>query len=150
MKSIFAFVGVLAGFLLTGCGEKSSPATQSSAGETVTSSNSPVTAIASKPKHAALIGKWERADGGYVLEIRGVDSEGKLDAAYFNPAPIKVSQALAYAEGGTSKVMVELRDVNYPGCMYNLTYDAQSDSLIGQYFQAAVKETYDVAFQRQK
>jgi hypothetical protein len=61
-----------------------------------------------------------------------------------------VSQARAYQESGVTKVFVELRDVNYPGCTYKLAYDAQSDQLFGQYFQATLQETYDVTFGRMK
>src|SRR4051794_32510018 len=32
-----------------------------------------------------LEGKWLRHDGGYVLQIQNVASNGKMDAAYFNP-----------------------------------------------------------------
>jgi hypothetical protein len=45
---------------------------------------------------------------------------------------------------------VELRDANYPGCTYNLKYDPQTDQLFGQYFQAALQETFDVTFARVK
>ncbi len=97
-----------------------------------------------------LVGKWERPDGGYVLEIRSVDASGRMEAGYYNPDPIRVSKALAIQEGAVTKVFVELRDVNYPGCTYSLTYDAQNDQLYGQYFQAAVEQTYDIAFARLK
>lgn len=85
-----------------------------------------------------------------MIEVRGADSEGRLEAGYFNPSPIKVSQARAYQEGGVTKVFVELRDENYPGCTYKLTYDAQSDQLFGQYYQATMQQTYDVTFGRLK
>ena len=47
-----------------------------------------------------------------------------MAAAYFNPRPINVSQAEAALDGTTVKVFIELRDVNYPGATYHLTYDA--------------------------
>jgi hypothetical protein len=112
--------------------------------------NAPTLVAPARNEFEILKGKWERPDGGYVLEIRGVDAEGKLDAAYFNPSPINVSQARAYRESGDLKVFVELRDVNYPGCTYKLTYDAKSEQLFGQYYQAALQETYDVTFGRMK
>jgi hypothetical protein len=99
---------------------------------------------------AKLKGKWERPDGGYVLEIRDVAADGKADAGYFNPSPINVERTQIYSEAGAMKVFVILRDVNYPGCTYKLTYDAKVDQLHGQYFQASMQETYDVVFARLK
>ena len=34
---------------------------------------------------AILVGQWVRPDGGYRITIRGVDADGRLDAAYANP-----------------------------------------------------------------
>jgi len=103
-----------------------------------------------RPEFAKLAGKWERPDGGYVLEIKSVDASGTMQAAYFNPNPINVSRAAAFYKDGAPKVIVELRDVNYPGCTYDLTYDPQSDQLYGQYFQASMQQTFDVTFGRMK
>jgi hypothetical protein len=97
-----------------------------------------------------LEGRWQRDDGGYILDIRGVDAAGKLTAAYLNPRPINVATAEASMLGQTLRVFIELRDVNYPGSTYQLTYDPADDSLKGSYFQAALKETYEVAFARLK
>ncbi len=77
-------------------------------------------------------------------------SDGRIDAGYFNPGPIHVSKALAIQEGEVTKVFVELQDQNYPGCTYSLTYDPKTDQLYGQYFQAALQQTFDVAFGRLK
>jgi hypothetical protein len=112
--------------------------------------NAAPSAAAVSPELAKLVGKWERPDGGYVVEIKGVDPSGKLDVAYFNPNPINVSRAVAWRDQGTTRVVIELRDENYPGCTYNLKHDPQSDQLYGQYFQAAMQETFDVAFARLK
>ncbi len=97
-----------------------------------------------------LKGRWLRPDGGYVIEIRDVEAAGKLNAAYFNPQPIKVSRAEASQDGGAIKVLIELRDVGYPGSTYTLTYDPATDQLKGDYFQAALRQTYDVVFVRLK
>lgn len=99
---------------------------------------------------AVLKGRWQRGDGDYLIEVRNADTGGKLDAGYFNPGPIKVSQAQASRRNDSLQIFVELRDVNYPGCTYKLTYDAKSDQLFGQYYQAAMQQTYDVAFGRVK
>ena len=96
-----------------------------------------------------LKGRWVRPDGGYVIEIRQVDADGQLDAGYFNPNPIRVVGARAAKEGAAVKVYLELNDVNYPGCKYNLTYLPDQRQLVGTYFQAAMQQTYEVAFERE-
>ena len=78
-------------------------------------------------------GRWQRADGGYVLEIRSVGADGTLDAGYFNPSPIHVAQARVTSTEGAPRVFVELRDVNYPGSTYTLGYDPANDLLAGEY-----------------
>ncbi|HZE21260.1 MAG TPA: hypothetical protein VE082_04325 [Desulfobaccales bacterium] len=97
-----------------------------------------------------LQGPWLRPDGGYVIDIRNVDASGKMAAGYFNPRPINVSQAKASREEDTTKVFIELRDVNYPGATYNLTYDPERDQLRGVYYQPAVRQSFDVFFIRMK
>src|SRR4030095_13976912 len=91
----------------------------------------------------ALNGRWLRPDGGYVLEIRAVDSSGKIDAAYLNPKPINIAKAEATRDGSTVKVFVELRAANYPGSTYTLTYDPQQDQLRGNYFQAVEQQNFN-------
>jgi hypothetical protein len=95
-------------------------------------------------------GRWQRGDGGYIIDIRKVEADGTLTTAYFNPRPINVARAEASMVNGTLKVYLELRDVNYPGSIYQLTYDPAGDRLRGTYFQAALQETYDVEFARLK
>jgi hypothetical protein len=51
---------------------------------------------------------------------------------------------------GWEWLVIELRDVNYPGCIYTLEHNPQSDQLFGQYFQAALQQTYEVVFSRVK
>jgi uncharacterized protein (DUF2147 family) len=97
-----------------------------------------------------LKGRWRRPDGGYVLEIKEIDDKGKMVAAYFNPRPINVSRAEASQEGATTKVFIELRDTNYPGATYTLTYDPVRDQLRGVYFQPALQQSFDVVFVRMK
>jgi hypothetical protein len=57
-------------------------------------------AASDKPDFAKLKGKWQRPDGGYVLEVRGVADDGKIDAAYLNPNPINVARAATSYEAG--------------------------------------------------
>jgi hypothetical protein len=72
-----------------------------------------------------------------------------VDAAYFNPRPIHVGKAEATQEGAVTKLVVELSDANYPGSTYTLAYDAVTDRLVGNYFQAALGQNFDVEFGRQ-
>jgi hypothetical protein len=95
-----------------------------------------------------LVGRWLRPDGGYVLEIRRVDAGGNIEAAYFNPRPIHVARAEASRDGSATSVFIELRDVNYPGSTYTLIYQPMNDQLKGVYFQAALKEQFEVFFMR--
>jgi len=97
-----------------------------------------------------LKGRWLRDSGGYTIDIRSVGPGGKLEAAYFNPKSIHVGKAEASQQGEMLKVFVELRDVNYPGSTYSLAYDAKSDRLVGRYYQAVARETFDVYFVRLK
>jgi hypothetical protein len=97
-----------------------------------------------------LQGRWQRNDGGYVIDIRSVEPGGKLTAGYFNPRPINVARAEASRDGETVKVFIELRDANYPGSTYNLIYIPADDRLTGTYFQAIERVTYDVYFTRLK
>ncbi len=112
----------------------------------------PVPAQATTPRPKVdlqkLKGKWLRPDGGYVLDIKSVAEGGKLDASYVNPRPIHVAKAEASQVDDVVKVFIELRDVNYPGSTYDLTYDPQSDSLQGIYYQAALQQRFEVVFVR--
>lgn len=137
---------VLLSGLLASCGSK----TEISSVSPTTATNAAPTTNAVSPELLKLVGKWERPDGGYIVEIKGVDGSGKLDVAYFNPNPINVSRAVAWRDKGATKVVIELRDVNYPGCTYTLEHNPQSDQLYGQYFQAALRETFEVVFSRLK
>ena len=96
-----------------------------------------------------LFGKWMRADGGYVLEIRGADISGVLDAGYFNPKSIRVSRAVWMQGGEGLQVAVELNDVGYPGATYVLKHDVTPDRLVGQYTQPQMQQTFDIEFVRQ-
>jgi hypothetical protein len=110
----------------------------------------PATAAETKPDWRKLKGKWLRPDGGYIIEIKKLDDNGKMDAAYFNPKQIHVARAEASRNGTAIKVFIELRDVNYPGSTYTLTYEPGSDQLKGIYFQAVQQQSYEVVFIRLK
>lgn len=97
-----------------------------------------------------LTGRWVRLDGGYVLDIRSVAADGKMDAAYLNPKPIDVAKAQATRDGSSVKVFVELQGANYAGSTYTLTYDPKTDQLAGIYNQVVVQQRFDVSFVRMK
>lgn len=107
-------------------------------------------ATASATNVAKIKGRWLRPDGGYVLAITNIDADGRAEAGYFNPGPVRVAWSTVTAEGGETKVKVELRDTNYPGCLYKLTYLAEKDRLVGTYFQAQQQQTYEVEFVRER
>jgi hypothetical protein len=97
-----------------------------------------------------LVGRWQRTDpdGKFILEVRKVNADGTVEARYFNPNPINVAAARASMED-VPGLFVELRDVNYPGSTYTLSYDPANDELVGGYFQPGEQQTYDVIFKRQ-
>jgi len=93
-------------------------------------------------------GSWHRTDGDYRLVIGKIDEGGHAWGEYHNPNPIKVAWTRVRLENAAIKVDLELRDTNYPGCLYKLTYDPASDRLVGTYFQALQQQTYAVEFVR--
>jgi hypothetical protein len=96
----------------------------------------------------ALVGKWVRPDGGYILSVKSVDPDGRVDAGYFNPRPIHVSRAEASVQGKAVKLFIELQAAGYPGSTYELIYDPGNDALVGVYFQAAMQQRFQVVFVR--
>ena len=97
-----------------------------------------------------FVGQWVRTDGGYVIHVREIKPDGSVDAGYFNPKPINVSEANVSVWKGFNKLFVKLEDKGYPGSTYTLYYYAEKDQLVGFYYQAAVKETFEVLFVRKK
>jgi len=97
-----------------------------------------------------LIGRWQRTDGGYIIDIRSIDTDNKIKAQYFNPSPIHVSRAEASKDKEHIKVEVELRDVGYPGSTYTLVYVSEKDALLGYYYHAVSRQYFDVLFVRMK
>ncbi len=95
-----------------------------------------------------MVGQWLRPDGGYVLAVRSVNEEGVADAGYFNPRPITVGEAEVRRKGDTLELFVKLQDRNYPGSTYTLAYDSKGDQLVGTYYQALQRASYEVVFVR--
>ncbi len=100
------------------------------------------------PEYRSLIGRWQRTDGGYIIDIRKVEPNGLVDAAYFNSNPIHISQAQASVTGTTLQLFIELRDTGYPGATYQLLYYPQQKSLAGIYHQPAAGGSFDVVFMK--
>jgi hypothetical protein len=103
-----------------------------------------------QPDYRQLVGSWGRLDGDYVLCISSINSDGTVQAGYFNPNPIHVAQANVRLQNKLIRLFIELRDVGYPGSRYELTYNPNQDMLEGVYFQAQIQQSYDVIFQRMK
>lgn len=98
--------------------------------------------------YSKLIGRWVRPDGGYILQIRNIQSDSNLEAAYLNPNPINISKANVSFKAGEIEVLVELRDKYYPGSYYTLTYDPKTDRLIGVYHHLGLGQAINVFFLR--
>jgi len=113
----------------------------------------PFPAIAAEPLpdpavQEKLIGRWVRTDGGYVINVREVKPDGSVEAEYFNPKEINVSEANVSVWKGFDQLFIKLEDKGYPGSTYKLYYYAEKDQLAGFYHQAAVNETFEVLFRR--
>jgi len=139
------FLVVLCCTAFAGCKRSEPPATPKAA-------DAPSAKVAATPAGDwnKLRGRWLRPDGGYILEIRSVADDGRAEAAYFNPDPIHVAWARATHADGKLKLDAELRDVNYPGCLYKLTYVPDRDQLTGTYFQAQMQQTHEIFFVREQ
>jgi hypothetical protein len=122
------------------------PATPASTNVSLAANTAAVTNTTSEN---LLNGNWVRPDGGYVIEVRAAQSDGRLDAYYFNPRPINVARAEWRRENDGLHVFMELRDQNYPGATYKLRYLPREDQLAGEYYQPVYQQTFDVQFIRQ-
>lgn len=94
-----------------------------------------------------LSGQWRRPDGGYVIQIKSVGTAGQLEAAYFNPRPIRVESAQWLFGGGVLQLRIRLNDTGYQGAYYLLQYEPESNRLVGEYHPAN-QGTFEVAFER--
>jgi hypothetical protein len=130
----------------------STPASRPSAVPAPRATPKPRKTVSDTPaQYRPLLGEWVRPDGGYVLAVKDIADDGKATVGYFNPRPIKVGRAEARIEDdGALGLFVELRDRNYPGSTYTLGYDSEGDQLVGVYFQAMQRASYDVVFVRRQ
>lgn len=99
-------------------------------------------------QYEPLLGRWLRGDGDYEIDVASVSRSGEADVSYFNPQPIRVSDARASQEADHIALFVELQDVGYPRCTYRLDYDPEHDRLEGVYYQAALQQEIPVTFVR--
>jgi hypothetical protein len=95
-----------------------------------------------------LKGTWVRPDGGYRIVIGSVGADGRIEATYYNPSQLPFAKAQASMNGSQLRASFELRAGGYDGSTYDLTYDPASDRLIGVYYQAVVKQKFDIYFVR--
>ena len=101
-----------------------------------------------KSDKTLLTGDWIRTDASYFVKIIKVNEDRTLDAQYFNPNPINIGKANWEESYGNLKIIIELRDVNYPGSIYTLNYLPDRDILAGEYYQAVEGLTFYVEFTR--
>ena len=85
-------LATVSALLIVSCDKQDTAATQTG---TVITTNDVVAVAKPNPLFEKLMGRWERTDGDYALELRSVDAEGKFDAGYFNPGKINVERAQA-------------------------------------------------------
>ena len=128
---------------LLGCG--GAPGTQEGPGPSATVAQD---RASERADLQTLVGRWQRPDGGYVLEILSVADDGSVQAAYFNPKPINVSVAQASDWRGAAALFVEFDDVNYRGSTYELVHQPDRNLLVGTYYQAALEQVFEVLFVR--
>jgi hypothetical protein len=95
-----------------------------------------------------LKGTWVRPDGGYRIVIGSVGADGRIEATYYNPSQLPFAKAQASMNGTQLRASFELRAGGYDGSTYDLSYDPASDRLIGVYYQAVVKQKFDIYFVR--
>ncbi len=97
-----------------------------------------------------LIGDWIRTDFEYRISISKINEDGTFAVQYFNPNQINVGKASWAESYGNLKIIIELRDVNYPGSTYTLNYLPDRDMLAGDYYQAVEGITFYVEFTRNR
>jgi uncharacterized protein (DUF2147 family) len=126
------------------------PSTETTPAENNIVSAPAASSVAPAADKEKLVGRWQRTDGGYIIELKNPTSEGLIETGYFNPNPINVGKSSWQNKDGRLLVMVELQDQNYPGSLYNLEYQPHVDKLTGTYFQAVERVSYKVEFSRLK
>jgi hypothetical protein len=106
--------------------------------------------LAEQSDFNVIIGEWIRPDGGYVIRVRDIRPDGSVDAGYFNPKKINIAEANVSMWKGLVKLFIKLQDKGYPGSTYTLYYYAEKDAMAGFYYQAVMRQTFEVVFLRKK
>jgi hypothetical protein len=146
IKRFHLLLPVVLTLLLLSCNQKPGKKENVESNGTV---NHPVVQPQQKaPDKSLLVGDWARTDAPYQLKISKLSDGGMMKVGYFNPKSINVAKAQWDSAGGMLRIYVELRDQNYPGSNYNLTYLPERDLLTGKYYQAVEGTTYEVGFFR--
>jgi len=132
--SSIAFLIMIGFFALFSCGNQSREKSTSK--------------YVSDTKLTAALGKWQRTDAEYILELKNIKTDSTLEAAYLNPKPINISETHWKVNGEYFYFLVKFDDEGYPGSYYSLGYIPEEDRLYGFYFQAVQQQKYDVVFER--
>lgn len=99
-----------------------------------------------KPSFGVLIGRWQRSDGGQILEIHGIAADGRMDCTYFNPNPVQVVRAEAVIQGDTLQIFIALEGKDFPRASLQLIYNPNQEILTGRYRQPAKDGTLTVTY----
>ena len=97
-----------------------------------------------------LIGRWNRTDGNYTIEISPIKNSKTVRAAYYNPKPIHIFQTKITSQNEAIKIFIKLQDEGYPGSTYTLHYLPSDDILKGNYFHAGLQQQFPVLFNRKQ
>jgi DNA modification methylase len=90
--------------------------------------------------------EYEIINGDALKELNKFEDD-KFDLIITSP-PYNVGKANWEESNGSLKIIIELRDVNYPGSTYTLSYLPDRDVLAGDYYQAVEGITFYVEFAR--
>ena len=75
-----------------------------------------------KSGYTAIEGEWQRTDGGYVVKVSDVQTDGQATVEYFNPRPIHVAEAAISTQKELIKLFIKFQDKGYEGSSYTLYY----------------------------
>ena len=98
--------------------------------------------------HAQIIGEWLRPDGNYVLILEKFNPDSTVSARYLNPRPIHIAETRWKTQDGYVYFYIKFDDEGYPGSYYSLGYLPEEDKLYGLYYQATMRQEYEVEFVR--
>ena len=97
-----------------------------------------------------LKGTWVRPDGGYRIVIGSVGADGQIRGDVLQPDRASVCEGAGDRSkmARTARVPSSCAPAATTGSTYDLAYDPASDRLKGIYYQAVVKQKFDVYFVR--